>query len=117
MSLFDTTIPIGYETSLPLTGGKRLTIMEDNSFKVQGMSEGSIVRAGRIICPFLTEAQKDTVMSFHSANKDLEWQFDNPHDGNRYDLHYLDPEPVPIKLPDYTPARYNIVMNVMGAKQ
>jgi len=114
MATFDSTIPIGYSTQLPIFSAKSAIIFEDNSHIVHSLSDNDTVKEGSIVCVLLTEAQKDTVIAFYNTNKDLVWQFVNPHDGLTYNLEFIDPIPTPVIDKEYTPVRYTITLTVVG---
>jgi len=117
MATFDSTIPIAYQTKLPLSSARDAVVFEDNSHIVHSLSDNDTVLNGIIICPFLTSAQKTTVLDFYDTNKDLVWQFVNPHDGLTYDLEFVDPIPTAVQDREYSPPRYIIKMYVVGEQQ
>lgn len=117
MATFPTTTNLSYETRLPLSAGKRVVMFEDNSSMVQSLSDADTVIAGLIICPWLTVAERDTIMGFYTTNKDLLFDFTNPHDDDVYDLRFIDPAPSPVIDKRYIPNRYTITFTVTGERQ
>lgn len=116
-NVFPSTTNLAFETSLPLNSAKRAVVFEDNSSIVQGLASNDIVLTGRIVCPFLTEQERDDTMSFYQTNKDLLFEFLNPHDDIVYNLKFIDPTPTPNMDSNYSPPRYIITFTVIGEKQ
>jgi hypothetical protein len=115
MALFDQTIPLGFGTNLPPVNMKRPVFYDDNSYHLEELSSTVIVRDGLIECFPLTEAQKDTVMTFYSTNRDIAFTFVDPNDGETYSLKFTD-EPKERIVPGWSPNRFRVLLYVVGEK-
>lgn len=116
MAIFNTLIPLSYQTKLMPNVPKSIIIYSDNSFHIESLSDTAIIRNGVIVCRPLTSAQKDEVMTFYDTNKNVVWEFNDPNDGDAYDLYFLN-KPKPVLLESWQPDHYEIRLQVAGEKQ
>lgn len=114
MATVDSTINNSFKSNLPKTGAKNVILMEDNSFHVESLSSNELV-SGQIVFEPLTEAIRDTVMSFYTTNKDLAFDYVDPHDGETYSLYFADPPPKPIAIDGWKPLMYSVTYSVVGS--
>ena len=114
MATVDSTLPLSYETDLTKQSGKKVIAFDDLSFHVESLSDDSMI-SGVIVFEPLTEAQRDTVMTFFTTNKNLEFDFVHPVDGVTYTLSFVGDEPFPIFYSNYSPPYYSITYTVVGS--
>lgn len=111
MALFPTTIPVGFETDLKPDSGRNLELSEDGTVTVLRMFNASVYQ-GQIVCPFCTSAERDTIRTFYTDNKDVVWTFQHPGDGRTYSLYFLN-EPIEmLEAPDVN--HYKVTLAVAG---
>lgn len=94
MAAFPSDIPLGFGTRLQPVNQKRAVFYQDNTFHLEELSVSKVVKDGIIEAVFMTEAQRDSLMSFYNTNRDLAFTFDDPNDDKTYSLQFVD-EPKP----------------------
>lgn len=112
MALFPTTIPIGYPTGLTPDAGKARVDAEDGTIIIINKFNTPIYQ-GEIIIPFATEAERSTIETFWTTNKNLVWTFEHPGDGLTYSLYFLNAPQVQ-RLETSGDVRYAITLQVAG---
>ncbi len=115
MATFNPNIPLAYITDLPLVGSRSPVVFKDLSYHIESFTDDEIVTGGSIVCTPLISSEKDEVMLFYQTNKNLSWDFVNPHDGETYSLKFIDPPPRPKLIPSEI-GHYTITISVMGVK-
>ena len=115
MATFDSTIPLLFDTGLPETSVKELVKFSDNTYHIESLSDDAIIENGVIVCAPLTEAQKDTVMTFYTTNKNIAFDFEDPNDGETYTLYFI-AKPKPRLIPSIS-GHYEVRLQVVGEAQ
>lgn len=113
MATVDSTLNQSFETELKKIGGKSTQVFDDLSYHVESLSDNEIV-AGQIVFYNLSSAERDTVMTFYTTNKNLAFDYVNPNDGVTYTLYFTDPPPQSQAIAGYKPLWYRVVYNVVG---
>ena len=113
MATVDSTLNQSYETELISIGGKQTLTFDDLSYHVESLSDNEIV-SGQIVFSPLTSADRDTVMTFYTTNKNLAFDYVNPNDGNTYTLYFTDPPPKSQAINGWKPLKYRVVYTVVG---
>ena len=113
MATVDSTIPNSYGSILDKTGAKNAIVFEDLSYHVESLSDNDIV-SGVIVFEPLTEAERDTVLTFYTTNKDLAFDYVDPMDGVTYTLYFVDPPPKPVAIANWKPLAYTLTYTVIG---
>ena len=111
MATIDPDLPVSYDTDISPVGSRNTILMDDNTYHFEDLSDNSVA-SGQIVFIELTEAQRDTVMTFYTTNKDVAFDYLNPHDGVTYTLYFADPPPQPKSM--YNPPVYTITYTVVG---
>lgn len=114
MATIDPTIPLSFALDLPKSSGRSSIVFDDLSFHVESLTDNEIVENGIIVFEPLTEAQRDTVMTFYTTNKNLPFDFVNPLDGLTYTLHFTSTPPTPKTFGNWKPFFYTITYTVIG---
>jgi len=114
MALFDTTIGIGWNTSVKPDAGIRPLKMEDGSVITLQMYVGTVYDV-QIECPFVTAAQLTTILAFYAANSQAFWTFQHPGDGFTYTLLFTN-EPEVRRNQEVNPAQYTVTITAIGVR-
>lgn len=115
MATLDPTIPFTYGTNIPLIDSRTLVVFQDLTNHIESHSDDEIVQSAIIQCSPCTETQRDYIMAFYVTNKNLSFQWVNPHDDETYTLYFLSPPPTPIRIPSMV-GHWTINLSVTGTR-
>ena len=113
MATVDSTLPLSFATDLIKSSGKTAIIFDDLSNHVESLSDNEII-SGVIVFKPLTSAQRDTVMTFHTTNRNLPFDYVHPVDGVTYTLHFTGDAPFPQLFGSFQNPFYSITYQVIG---
>lgn len=113
MATINTDLPLSHDTDLQPTSGKFPIVFDDLSFHVEVLSDDPLY-TGNIIFIHLTETERNEAKTFYDTNKNLDFNFVNPHDGETYTLKFIDPPPKSrLETNQFNP-RYTMTYSVIG---
>lgn len=113
MATIDSTLPNAYSTDLNKESGKSSVVFDDLSFHVESLSDNELL-GGVIVFEPLTEAQRDTVMTFYTTNKNLPFDYANPVSGDTDTFYFTGAPPYPKAIAGWKPLAYTINYTVIG---
>ena len=113
MATVDTTLPLSFATELTKSSGKNPITFDDLSFHVESLSDNELL-SGVIVFEPLTTAQRDTVMTFYTTNKNLPFDYVHPVNGVTYTLHFTGDAPFPQLFGRFQNPFYSITYSVVG---
>ncbi len=113
MATIDTTLPLSFSTDLRKSSGRTSVTFDDLSHHVESLSDNEII-SGVIVFEPLTEAQRDTVMTFYTTNINLPFDYVHPIDGQTYTLKFVGDAPFPQLFGNFQNPFYNIAYQVIG---